>query len=216
MITRYFTSANDVFPKFEKCCESLDTDKIIQVSSDGPNINLLFHNILGENRADLVLKVLTFIGTCGLHTIHRSLEHGVNGSYWDIKKILSSLYKIFDESPSRRADYEKVNSATEVEYPKKFCAHRWVEKELVAMHALVVWPKVVEVVIFWLTLPKSKQPGKGDLEKHKSYGTLVRYHKNLMVPLMIIFFQEVAEKLNSFLKRFQTDSPMVPFLADAI
>ena len=62
----------------------------------------------------------------------------------------------------------------------------------------------------------SKQPGKGDLEKHKSYGALVRYHKNLMVPLMIIFFQEVAEKLNSFLKRFQTDSPMVPFLADAI
>ena len=132
------------------------------------------------------------------------------------KKILSSLYKIFDESPSRRADYEKINSATEVEYPKKFCAHRWVENELVATRALVVWPKVVEVVIFWLTLPKSKQPGKGDLEKHKSYGTLARYHKNLMVPLMIIFSQEVAEKLNSFLKRFQTDSPMVPFLPDAI
>ena len=129
------------------CCKSLDKDKIIQASSDGPSVNLLFHNILGENRADLALKVLTYWHMwAAYHTqvIRTWCEWFILG----YKKILSLMYKIFDESPSRRADYEKINSSTEVEYPEKFCAHRWVENELVATCALVVWPKVLEVVIF--------------------------------------------------------------------
>ena len=34
------------------------------------------------------------------------------------------MYKIFDESPSRRADSERITSATSPDYPLRFSSHR--------------------------------------------------------------------------------------------
>ena len=65
------------------------------------------------------------------------------------------MHKIFYESPSRRADYEKVSLVTKEDYPLLFCAIRWVENKLVAKKAQRIWPKIVAVVNFWSTLPKS-------------------------------------------------------------
>ena len=45
------------------------------------------------------------IGTCCLHTLHNSMKHGEKASGWNVKKLLASLHRIIDESPSRRADY---------------------------------------------------------------------------------------------------------------
>ena len=47
---------------------------------------------------------------------------------------------------------EKVNQS---DYSLLFCSHRWVENERVAKKAKLVWPKVVEVVKYWQSLPKS-------------------------------------------------------------
>ena len=33
------------------------------------------------------------------------------------------MNKIFDESPYRRADYERLTDASRTQYPLKFCAH---------------------------------------------------------------------------------------------
>ena len=90
VVTRYFNSeflgkaaAEDVYEKFNLCCSSLDKSKFIQVSSDGPDVNLKFLHILSEKRSDMGLKELIDIGTCGLHTVHRSLQHGVD-RYWNL------------------------------------------------------------------------------------------------------------------------------------
>ena len=76
--TRYLSSeflgkakAVDIFSKFQACSSSLDKNKIIQVSSDGPKVNLAFLD-LREYRKDEQLNTLLKIGTCGLHTIHNS------------------------------------------------------------------------------------------------------------------------------------------------
>ena len=127
------------------------------------------------------------------------------------------MFKFFDESPSRKADYERVTSAeNESDFPLGSCSHRWVENEIVARRAQVIWPKIVEVVKYWKTLPKSKQPGQGQPEKNKSYQTLLKNHTDPMVLLRLGFFEEVSRKLNKFLRRFQTDAPMVPFLVNTI
>ena len=62
----------------------------------------------------MVLNELIDIETCGLHTVHRSLQHGVEESEWIIKKLLNALFKIFHESPSRRGNY------SEEDYPLHF------------------------------------------------------------------------------------------------
>ena len=35
-------------------------------------------------------------------------KHGGVASGWGIDKVLSAMYKIFNQSPSRRADYERL------------------------------------------------------------------------------------------------------------
>ena len=96
------TSAKDIFEKYGSSCASIDKSKIIQNSCDGP------------------------------HTLHNSFKHGETASGWRIKKVLSSMYKIFDKSPSRRADFEKLTDSILSDYPLKFCVHKWVENEPVA------------------------------------------------------------------------------------
>ena len=77
------------------------------------------------------------------------------------------MFKLFDESPSRSADYERITSASKSDFPFSFCSLRWVENDVVAKKPLSIWPKMIEVLDFWKGLPKSKQPGRGRPGKAK-------------------------------------------------
>ena len=109
-----------------------------------------------------------------------------------------------------------MKEATEDDYPLHFCATRWVENAAVAKRAFNIWPKIVAIVDYWHGLTKSKQPGKGDPKKNKSYHVLQQNHTNPLVPLYFKFFESIAAKLNGFLRRFQSDAPMVPFLVSTL
>ena len=162
------------------------------------------------------MKKLIFIGTCGLHTVSRAFQIAEESTDWNVKKNLMAMHKIFEESPSRRADYERITQATENDYPLHFCATRWVENAAVAKRAFNISPKFVAIVDYWHGLPKSKQPGKGDPKKKKSYHVLLQNHTNPLVPLYFKFFESIAAKLNGFLRRFQSDAPIVPFLVNTL
>ena len=59
-------------------------------------------------------------------------------------------------------------------------------------------------------MSKSKQQ-----KNNKSYDRLVKVSKDKLVPLTLMFFKEITAILNGFLRPFQTDNPIVPFLLDA-
>ena len=48
------------------------------------------------------------------------------------KTLLNSMSKIFDDSPSRRADYGKISSTLKEDYSLQFYSTRWVENECLA------------------------------------------------------------------------------------
>ena len=111
--TRYFNSkflgkaaAQDIYEKFNECISELDENKLLQVSSDGPNVNLAFLDLLNEHRSDNELSRLINIGTRGL---------------------LQSMYKIFEEESKRREKYEENTLAKTSDYPLQFCSHRLFE-----------------------------------------------------------------------------------------
>ena len=142
--TRYYNSeilgkstAKDILGHFEKCLGELgkQKQKLIQVSSDGPNVNLSFLRMLQEKRNEEELPAMIDLGTCGLLTVHNGFKHGENASGWQTKKLLSSLHKIFHEAPGRRADFKTMADATEKDYPMQFVSHRWVENTGVAKKA---------------------------------------------------------------------------------
>ena len=130
-------TASDVLENFEAVSEGLNKNKFIQVSSDDPNVNLKFLELLAEKCKDDSLNELIPIGTCRLHM--------VNGAFQNL-------------SPSRRVDYERILSATK-DYPLFFCSTCWVENANVAKKAKKIWLKLVAVVKYWSALPKNKQPG---------------------------------------------------------
>ena len=79
------------------------------------------------------------------------------------------MYQIFHESPSRASDYERIAEATSSDFPYMSCGTRWAENQSVAKKATEVWSKVVLVVDYWKSLPKSKQPGYGKSGQNASF-----------------------------------------------
>ena len=77
--------ATDVLEHFDQSCSKIQKQNI-QVSSDGPNVNLKFLDLVNGNCANNELPSLISIGTCSLHTLHRAFQHGAQ--IWSVRKVL--------------------------------------------------------------------------------------------------------------------------------
>jgi len=112
-------------------------------------------------------------------------------------------------------------------FPLKFCGHRWLENVPCAERALQVWPHIKVYV--------AKVKGHKDLEPScKSFKSIEQWTKDPLLeartpfwkqgppsgskdPLLearVEAFLSVARDLQPFLHKYQTDSPMLPFLAE--
>ena len=87
-----------------------------------------------------------------------------------------------------------------------FCGIRWVENRAVAERAISIWPNIVKMCKFWARFAKSKQP------QSKSYKTLKTAVTDQFMIIKFEFFNFVAGMLEPFLRMYQTDSPMIPFM----
>ena len=63
---------------------------------------------------------------------------------------------------------------------------------------------------------KIKITRAGKVRCDKSFQVLLSCNNDDLVPLKFAFFKEIAHNLDKALRKFQTDVPMVPFLADRI
>ena len=222
MATRCYSSeflgkspANNLYSRFEQHLGLLEKEKLLQVSSDGPNVNLLFLRVLTAKRKDEEHRHLTDLGTCGLHIAHNPFKHGEKASDWQLKKLMSFMSKIFHEAPGRGADFKTVTDAMEKDYSMQFITHRWVENDAVWKKPRVIWSKIIEVVSYWQQSPKNKAWARKTWT-NTSYGHLCKAMKYCSVLVKLLFFEEVAKKLNEFLFVFQTDKPMAPFLMETL
>ena len=86
------------------------------ISLGGRNVNLRFLDIIKEQGRDSNQKELLEIVKCDIHTVHCAFKYGGVASGWGIDNVLSAMYKIFNQSPSRRADYERLTGV----YPLQF------------------------------------------------------------------------------------------------
>ena len=63
-----------------QCLGPLEKEKLLHISSDRPNMNLLFLRVRTEKRKNEELSQLIDLGTCGLHTAHNVFKHGEKAS----------------------------------------------------------------------------------------------------------------------------------------
>ena len=212
---RYFDSkflqrpnAQNLLDKLVEVTDVLGIDKILQLSMDGPRVNWNVLKMLQEKRKENDHPGIIDIGSCGLHVIHGAFQTGLQSQGWELNKIFRGMFNIFNESPARREVYTRISESSKFAF--QFCATRWVEDEMVAQRGMEIWPNFVKVVKHWESQCKSSRPD------NKSYETLVKHHQDVFVPLKMEFFRHTAKIFKEFLVQFQTDAPMVPFLAHAL
>ena len=124
------------------------------LSMDGPNVNWCIHSMLNVTRKAEEHAPLFGIGSCGLHIVHDGFKTGVKSTKWNLDQILKSMFNLSHDSPARREVYilECRN-----EFPKRFCATRWVEGLPLVERPISVWTNVVKVGRYYEKCCKSKR-----------------------------------------------------------
>jgi hypothetical protein len=135
--------------------------------------------------------------------VHTAFKAGSDASGWQIDKLLSSIYWLFKDTPARREDFTACTSCTM--FPLKFCGHRWLENVPVCERAIVMYDHVVKYV----TAVREK---KYTDPKTKSFSIVAENVNAHITPAKLAFFLSVANQLQPFLTKYQTDVPMLMFL----
>ena len=63
--------------------DELSEDKLVQLSMDGPSVNVKLLQVVQDDRKDKGLSHLLDMGTCGLHTLLESFKMGIEKSEWN-------------------------------------------------------------------------------------------------------------------------------------
>ena len=144
---RFYTSeflghadADCLHEKLLDCCTANRKPGLLQMSTDGPNVNWKTYKLLSTSIEEETKKKMLNIESCKLHIIHNALRSGRMETNWEVGQTLSSLYWLFKDSPARREYFEPITGSSV--FPKQFCSNRWVENVTVVKRALEMWSNV--------------------------------------------------------------------------
>lgn len=121
-----------------------------------------------------------------------------------VRSYVRAVYNLFKNAPARRALYNQ-HSGSDV-FPQKFCAIRWLENLGVAQR--VITPNIKKFV-------EGVQKKKVE-PTYKSYKIVSKLIKDPLIYAKLAFFKSPAYEVQPFLRKFQSDAPLVPFLQDAL
>ena len=110
--TRYYDSqflrrknAENLLSCLADSIDHLNSDKLLQLAMDGPNVNWIVLGMLdGKLEAGNFARTLC-IGSCALHIICGALKEGIHKTVWNLDKLLKSFFWQFNDSPARREAY---------------------------------------------------------------------------------------------------------------
>ncbi|XP_028297108.1 uncharacterized protein LOC114458926 [Gouania willdenowi] len=196
------STAQDLLSHLKECMDKLDLRHLVSISMDGPSVNWKLFDIFQKDQSEQYGGVqLICVGSCGLHTLHNAFKCGF--SAWQLDKLLRAMHTLFHNVPARREDYITITKSSV--FPLSFCAHRWVENLPVVERALAVWPSL----LLYMEAVKTKRlsnPGTA------SYDTVAAAIKDPLILAKLQFYAALARTFTPFLKKYQTDNPVLPFL----
>jgi hypothetical protein len=197
------SASEDVQQKLYSNTKDLNIHDMIQVSMDGPNVNWKVYELIQQDIKSQSAVLLINVGSCGLHQVNGAFKAGSRASGWEVDKLLSSLYWLFKDTPARREDF--VAETESSQFPLKFCNHRWLENVPVCERAMSMLPGVQKYVSA-VSSKRCTDP------KTKSFATVAESIRDPLLVAKLAVFLSIAKLLQSFLKQYQTDAPMIPFL----
>ena len=98
----------DLYREFRSALKEFDSNNMIEISIDLPNLNINYLNDLAKDCVANEQPELIFIVPCGLHVIHGAFKTGAESTDWKIKKILKAAFQILPDSPAKREDCKSI------------------------------------------------------------------------------------------------------------
>jgi len=199
------TTGVDIIGAIKTSLNSLNLKKILQLSMDGPNVNIKMLRDFKEELKDdndVTDPVILYLGTWCIHTMHNAFKNGIKASKWNIIEFLRSIYNFFKDVPARRADYTYYTGSSK--FPKKFCAVRWLQNVEVSQRAQDILPYLETYVTNIKNTPRKPSS--------YSYELVEKLLKDKFLKAKLSFFQTVASEFEPFLKAYQSDALLGPFL----
>lgn len=215
VVTRYLTSeflghatAENLVLAINSALKDQDMSKLLQIGLDGPNVNLKALRLIKEGHSASHETAIIDIGSCSLHIVDGALRTGDKAGL-NVMAFMKSCYWVFKDLPSRRADYMRFANDPTAQLPLKFCSTRWVENGAVAIRCIKMLPHLRAYVEGIMKNSKSQPISK-------SYETMKKMLSDPLLKAKLSFFISIVEELEPFLKEFQTDAPMLPFLYEEL
>ena len=196
--------AQDILEHFLLGIGDLDLKRVTHVSMDGPNVNWAFHKQLQTKiKLDFGCQMLD-IGSCGLHVVNGAFKHGSEASSWDVPSLLRSVHSLFNEMPARREDYTRVTDSDQ--FGLNYCATRWLENMPVAESVVQMWLHLKTYVSAALKeeIPKPST---------RAFDVIREATRDPLTEVKLQAFLSITKMVTPFMTLYQTDRPMIPFLA---
>ena len=200
--------ANNLLESLTTAIKDFSQEKLIQLSIDGQSTNWSVPDKRSLQHEGYELPPLENIGICELHMLHGTFKTVFQATDWSLDKILKTMWKLFHDSPTRSKTYIRLLQSEL--FPRKFCPTRWTENQEVVTRATEIWENLQRTIKEFSSLPNSKRP------QCKSYDTLLLYVSDPLIKVKFHFFKDLASHLEVFLRKYQTDDPMMPFLSNEL
>lgn len=179
----------------------LPLSNIVQIALDGPNVNLKFLRDIREylkHDCEPEQPEIFDTGTCSLHIVQGAYKTAHNKTGWAIHEFLRAIFYLFNDFPSRRGEYTLLTGKST--FPLKFCAIRWVENADVLTRAISILPALK-------LYANTKSPPNS-----KNFGIMKSALSDSLLMAKLEFLLSVANMLERFLKMFQSNNPMLPYM----
>ena len=197
---------NPKLPSLEKC---------IQISMDGPNVNIALKNKVNEVIMDFKYDhKLLDICTCGLHIVHNGFKISTqtskrkNPNSWQVGQFLQSLHTLFKDCSARVEEYQTLTGATSDDMPQAFSCTRWLENVKPARRGLTM----VDNLRRYVTAAEDKTNKQVTLPTNNSFKIVKEFVGDVLAKAKLSCFIFYGKQFEAFLQKYQTDRPMGPYL----
>ena len=178
--------------------------KLLQISSDGPNVmKALTKDLQTQLNPDLIN-----IGTCNIHKVHNAFSAAVDNFGDDVELLAIELFQFFKYSPGKREEFETVQEKLGIKN-HVFLRHvecRWLSLQDVAIRLEEQLPAIVHF------FRKSKFVSEVTKQTNERVKRMLRILENKLLLVEIQFLKSAMVIFTRITRLFQSETPLIPIL----
>lgn len=206
--------ANGILNTLKEQGFQLPLPKLLNLGSDGPNVNKTVWNKVNEEVKYLGYPGLMQFIPCNLHVIHNSFREGLKVYGETAEEFALDLFYFFKSSPCKREDFRNVQEDLGFD-EESFVRHiqcRWLTLLPALQRIARNWSAIEDY--FLKKLPKQSVENKTQklLEKNARYLRICRCLKSQETLVQINFLISLQALYDRFLLMFQREDPLVHIL----